>query len=306
MKIIFFGSSDFVVQVLEKLHETDKVVAVVSTPDAPLGRKQILTPTPVSVRAQELGLSLLTPPSLKSAQVITELKDLEADLYIVASYGKIIPPAILALPQFGVLNIHPSLLPAYRGPTPIQTALAEGQKNTGVTIIKMDAEVDHGPIAAQTAVDILPQEDFQELAVRLFSIGAKLLIDTLEHIEKGELKLEEQDDNNATFTKILQKIDGKVDWKISAKEIHNKFRAYHSWPGIWTTWRGEIIKILDCSPLPLENNTGKVGTILQNGTVVCANNSGLQLKIIQLSGKQPTDIQSFLHGHPDFPSVTLE
>ena len=304
MKIVFFGSSEFVIQVLEQLHQNTDVVTVVSTPDAPQGRKQILIPTPVATRAKELKLPILTPNSLKDNDILKTLTELQADLFIVASYGKIIPKTILSIPKFGVINIHPSLLPLYRGPTPVQTSLINGDLTTGVSLIEMDEQVDHGPLIAQKEAEILPNEQFTELATKLFGIGSQLLLDSINQFIDQQLIPTPQDHSKATFTKILTKADGKITWTQSNYSIYNQFRGLTPWPGIWTTWNNQIIKILNCSPAT-ETIEGKPGTVTSSGKIICGNNSSLNIITVQLSGKQPTDIQSFLRGHPTFINSLL-
>lgn len=305
MKIVFFGSSEFVVQVLEHLHESTDVVAVVSTPDAPLGRKQILTPTPVTLGAKELKIPTFTPSSLKDDEINKVLTNLQADLFVVASYGKIIPKSILGIPKFGVINIHPSLLPFYRGPSPIQTTLVNSDQTTGVSLILMDEQVDHGPLIAQEEVEILPNDNFLELATKLFATGTKLLLNSINPFIENNLLPTPQDHDKATFTKILTKDDGKIMWSKSSQSIYNQFRGLNPWPGIWTTWNDQTLKILDC--IPNENTQqGPLGTVITDGKIICGDNSTLQILTLQLPGKPPTDIKSFLRGHPTFTNSQLK
>ncbi|MCC7356677.1 MAG: methionyl-tRNA formyltransferase [Candidatus Doudnabacteria bacterium] len=304
MKVVFFGSSDFVIQVLESLNETQTVLAVITTPDAPVGRKKTLTETPVAEAAKKLKLPVLKFESLKTVETLTELSELQADIFVVASYGKIIPQTILNLPQFGVINIHPSLLPIYRGPTPIQTALRNGDTTTGVSIIKMDAEVDHGPLLGQTSTNIEPNETFRGLSLRLFGLSIPLLNQALSECEAGTSKPTEQDHVNATFTKSLAKEDGQIDWSEPADKIFNQFRAYDPWPGLWTKWDGQFLKILDCKPSDMASKSSP-GTVIEPNSVVCGNGTTLTLISVQIEGKQPTDIQSFIRGHKSFVGSQL-
>lgn len=304
MKIVFFGSNNFVIPVLDQLLIHHDVAGVVTMPDAPMGRKQILTPTPISVHAENANLTVFKPGGLKNDQILHELKNIGADVYIVASYGKIIPPQILSLPPKGVLNIHPSLLPQYRGPTPIQTALLNGDVKTGVSIIRMDDQIDHGPIVAQKTVTIQPEQNFAFLAKELFSLGATLLHESLNQYAYGTVVPTVQDDTKATFTKMLTKQDGKINWQLPAQHIYNQHRAYHLWPGIWTQWNTQHLKILDCSITDIQDSQ-RPGTVLPKGIIACKDGTGLQIKKLQLPGKQATDIQSFLRGHPQFIDSVL-
>jgi methionyl-tRNA formyltransferase len=303
MNIIFFGSSDFVEIVLKDLHKEHNVISVVTTPDAPAGRKGQLSPTPIAELATKLELALLKPASLKTTEAEHQLKALNPDLFVVASYGKIIPQNILDIPKFGCLNIHPSLLPKYRGSTPIQTALKNGDTETGISIIVMDAEVDHGPILVQEKFSIDRNEHFQSLANKLFYIGSQLLLDNLKKYTDKTIIPLEQDHTSATFTKMLNKEDGKVNWTKSASEIYNQYRALIEWPGIWTTWKDQQLKIISCEPINVTGQ-GSPGDISLGGLVTCGKES-IQLKSIQLPGKQPMEIKEFLNGHKDFIGSAL-
>lgn len=305
MKIVFFGSNNFVIPVLELLHSAHEVVAVITMPDAPVGRKQILTTTPIGVRATELQITTLKPERLKNAEFFEALGTMGADIFIVASYGKIIPKEILEIPPNGILNIHPSLLPKYRGPTPIQTALANGDQTTGVTIIKMDDQVDHGPVLEQKTQFINANDDFTTLANSLFTMGGKILLDSLDDYASGKLVPNPQADGEATFTEMLSKQSGKINWSEPAQQIYNRFRGYKLWPGIWTEWNSQTLKILECEIVPT-NISNTPGTVIENGIVSCGGGTGLQINVIQLAGKPPTDIQSFIRGYPAFINSTLK
>lgn len=300
MKVVFFGSSDFVVQVLENLHENHTVVAVVTTPDAPVGRKKVLTETPVAEAGHRLGITVYKFESLKTPETVSQLGELHSDIFVVASYGKIIPQSVLSIPQSGAINIHPSLLPKYRGPTPIQTALLNGDTETGVSVIKMDTEVDHGPLLAQTSTTIESSETFRTLSVRLFELSIPLLQEALSGLHKPQ----EQDHSHATFTKSISKEDGQIDWTAPAEEIYNQFRAYDPWPGIWTKWDGQYLKIIECRP-SFTRSEAPPGTVTDSESVSCGNGTTLQLLSVQIEGKQPTDIQSFIRGHKTFVGSQL-
>lgn len=284
-KIIFFGTSEFAVPALEALvKEGYSVVAVITAPDKPVGRKQILTPPPVKLAAEKLGLKILQPEKLKGNQKLISLLayKLAADVGVVASYGKIIPKEILEIPKHGLLNIHPSLLPKYRGPTPIQSALLNGDTETGVTILEVDEQVDHGPILKNGKWKMENGIKYEELENQLAKLGAELLIKILPDYLKGKIKPKGQDHSKATFTKLLKKSDGEIDWNKSAQEVYDKFRAFHRWPGIWTTWQGKILKITDC----------KI--------------SGDKIEILRLqpAGGKDMALKEFLTGHPDFALPT--
>ena len=207
-----------------------------------------------------------------------DLKRIRPELVIVANYGKIIPQNVLDIPKYGILNVHPSLLPKYRGASPIQYAILNGEKETGVTIILMDAKVDHGPILAQKKTDIGKNENSSELYERLAILGANLLTDVIPDWIRGEIKLRRQNEKDATYTKRLKREDGKINQRKSAKEIEKQIRAFHIWPGTYTLYKGKRLKILEAR---LEKNK-------------------LIIEKVQLEGKKPIPFEDFLRGHPDY------
>jgi methionyl-tRNA formyltransferase len=297
MKLVFFGTSEFAVPILQNLIEHKFEVVVVTSPDALVGRKQLLTPSPIGAFAQNNNLTVHKPKFLKNnLDFLETLKNSKAELFVVAAYGKIIPNNILSLPLLGSLNVHPSLLPKYRGPSPIQYALLNGDSETGTTIMQMDSEVDHGPIFAQTILPIDSNDNFKTLADKLAKSSSMLLEDTIEKIKKDSIKPQEQDHTKATFTKIIAKEDGKINWNSSSTKIYNQFRAYSNWPGVWTTLDGTVLKITNCLAQSTQSEA-LPGTILPDGHVQCLDGQ-LEIISLQLAGKTETDIKSFLNGHP--------
>lgn len=240
MKIVFFGTSEFAVPALKKLPASGwDIVAVVTQPDKPAGRKQLPLPSPVKIAAEKLGLKILQPEKLSAISY-----NLKADLFIVASYGKIIPKAILEIPKWGVLNIHPSFLPKYRGPSPIQAAILNGDEETGVTIIKLDERMDHGDVVAQERIkNYEPRITYRDLHDKLAELGSDLLIKILPDYIAGKIKPVPQDHSKASFTKIITKDDARIDWSKPAEEIGRVIRAYSAWPVAWTTLDGKRAKI---------------------------------------------------------------
>jgi methionyl-tRNA formyltransferase len=300
MKLIFFGTSEFAVPALEMLFKNGyEISAVVTTPDEPAGRKQLLAPSPVKITAQKLNLNILQPQSLKIENLnLTE----NLDLGITASYGKIIPKEIINSFKFGILNIHPSLLPKYRGPSPIQTTLLNGDKETGVTLFLIDEKVDHGPIIADQKLKIMDQEKYEELHDRLSIIGAELMIKTLPDYISGKIQPTEQDHNSAIFTEIFKKEDGKINWSDSAENIFNKYRAFHIWPEIWTTWNNEMLKIKEIKlPQSFSDNMDPGQIYFDNGKYFVGCGSGrLELLKLQLEGSKEMPVENFVTGHRDF------
>lgn len=238
MKIIFFGTPDYVLPILEKLHKYYEVVAVVTQSPKPVGREKILTFSPVDNWAHK-----------KKVSIFFDFNNLpEADMGICASFGMIIPKEVLNHFKYGILNIHPSLLPKYRGASPIQSAIVNGDTTTGVTVIKMDEKMDHGPILTSFKEDILPNDTFETLRIRLFERSVEVLLNLIPNFIKGKIHLKPQDENHATFCKIVSKQDGFINLeKDSPRSIEAKQRAYSPWPGIWTNLKnGKRLKILKC------------------------------------------------------------
>ena len=227
LKIVFIGTSEFGAIILDGLIKNNyKPILVITMPDKPAGRKQVLTPSAV-----KKGAKLL---KIRVGYDLEEIKEIKPDLIITAAYGKIISKKVLEIPKYGALNIHPSLLPKYRGPSPIQTAILNGDKKTGVTIMLMDQEMDHGQIIAQNKYKLRENITYKELEKILANQGAKLLIETLPQWIKGEIKAKEQNHFKASYTKIIKKEDGKIDWKKPVQEIERQIRAFDPWPGTFT------------------------------------------------------------------------
>lgn len=307
MKIVFFGTSNVALPILEMLHQHHDVPAIVTQPDAVVGRNKELSESPVSVLANEMEIPLFKPQQVKgNDQFFEQLKKIEADIFIVVSYGKILPAEIIVLPKFKTLNIHFSILPKYRGASPIQAALLNGDTQTGTSIMVMDELLDHGPILAteQCAIDI--DDNYVTLSQKLAHISANLLKKVLPRYAANEINPVEQDHSQATVTKIIKKQDGCVNWDFPAQHIYNQFRAYFPWPGIWTTWNNKVLKILDCLPVNGIDSALPPGSILADGVVVCGNASGLKILKLQLEGKNETDSKSFLNGYPNFVGSQLQ
>ena len=234
LNFAFFGTSEFSVKILEKLIENGYVPSLIITaPDKPQGRKMIMTPPPVKVFAQTHNLKIDQPERLAGKPPSGGFTAQPVDLFIVASYGKIIPKSILDIPKFGALNVHPSLLPKFRGPSPIQSFILSGEKKTGVTIMLMDEQVDHGPILAKQELEF-SKINAKELEEKLAELGGQMLVDTIPKWINGEIKAEKQDHSQATFTKKINKEEGFVDLEKDNPElIYKKFIAFQPWPGIY-------------------------------------------------------------------------
>lgn len=310
-KIIFLGTPQFSVTSLESLLNHDyNIIAVYTQPDKQSGRGQKLLFSPVKEFALSRGVRVIQPQSLKDAQAIDQMKELSPDLCIVSAYGKIIPESILTVPRLGFLNIHPSLLPRHRGATPIPTAILEGDKVTGVTIMILDAGMDSGPILKQKETAISDEDTTASLSSKLAAIGAELLIEVLPLWLESKIKPVQQDDSRATYTKTLTKEDGRIDWNSSAVSIWRRVRAFNPWPGCYTTWQGKLLKI--SKVVPVANGrispVGRVITLSQTKETVLGvqcREGTLGLVILQLEGKKEMSAQEFIRGQRDFVGGTL-
>lgn len=297
MKIVFFGTSKIGIEILQNLHTHHEVKLVVTAPDQKVGRKHVLTPSPIAQAAAELGLTVTKPlKAKKNPELLELLQEQLADIFIVVSYGKILPAELIYLPPLKTLNVHFSLLPKYRGAAPVQFALLNGETKTGTTIFILDEQMDTGPILAQEEIEILPHETNLELQHRLGHISAELLVKILPLYQQGQIKPQPQDHTQATYTKIIKKLDGLIDWHNSAEKIYNQYRAFSPWPGIYTTWQNKTLKILECRVSSPSTIAAEPGTV-QDSLVHCGNASALQLITVQLEGKKPLPIEDFLNGY---------
>ncbi len=300
MKIIFFGTSEFAIPSLKRLLEAGyDIVAVITQPDKPAGRKQLPLPSPVKLWALEHKLKVYQPASLE----IENWKLKIPDIGIVASYGKIIPKELLSWPKHGLLNVHPSLLPKYRGPSPIQAAILNGDIETGVTIIKLDEEMDHGAIVSSFKFQVSNNFGYQELHDKLAELGADLLIKILPDYFSGKIKPVPQEHSQATYTKIIKKNDARIDWNLPAEKIEAMVRAYENWPVAWTTLDGKRLKIfkalLPVSPPPAGKGEIKRGliSISSGNKILVQTGSGiLQIHELQLEGGKKMSAQDFIRG----------
>lgn len=301
MKVVLFGTSKVGLPILEALIHNHEVVHVVTSPDSKVGRKQDLQQTPIAELAGVNNIPVSKPEKVKNnSDFIEFLKSLEADIFIVVSYGKILPGELLDIPALKTLNVHFSLLPKYRGPAPIQFALLNDEKITGTTIFVLDELVDHGPVLIQKQCDISPTDTFETLADKLSVISAEVLIDLLPKYQSGEIIPQPQDHDLATKTGIINKDDGKINWtQQTAQDIYNHFRAFTPWPGIWTVYNGDVLKVLSCEVVSKPEDS------VQKDIIACANNTFLKLKAVQLAGKNKMTMKDFLNGHSDFTTADL-
>lgn len=299
-RVVFFGSPDFSVPLLEAAAEIAEVVGVVTQPDAPAGRGQQLQASPVRRRAEELGLTVMTPEKVSQPDLIDRLRALQPDVCVLAAYGQILPPSVLDVPTKGFINVHPSLLPLYRGSSPIAAPILAGDTVTGVTLIQLDAEMDHGPIIAQSSLAILPDESRSSLEVRLSRLGSELLRSSLLPYLAGKLVPQEQNHTTATYTKRLQRQDALIDWHQPADNIARQVRAYDPWPGTVTMVSGQPLKILAVSQVTktAKHPPGTV-TVDDGQMIVTCGRGCLRLDRVQRAGGRPISGSDFLRGAPE-------
>ncbi len=311
-KIIFMGTPSFAVPALEAISAGPYDIAAVYTqPDREAGRGKRVTTSPVKQTALAHGLPVKQPEKLRNPDVIATLRGYAPDVIVVAAYGLMIPKEILALPHCGCVNIHPSLLPLYRGASPVSTAILKGDAATGVTIMLLDEGMDTGPILAQIEIPISAADTTGTLTDTLAGVGARLLFETLPHWLSGEIKPQPQDNRRAVNTRQVSKDDGQIDWSISAAELWCQIRAYNPWPGSYTRWLGKRLRIdaagLGITADPVE--PGRVVSVQRDGATHIGVGTGdgiLELLRVQLEGKKVVSIRDFVQGHREFIGSRLD
>jgi len=310
-KIVFLGTPEFGAIVLDELSKTKfKPVLVITSPDKPVGREQVITPPPVKVLAQKYDIPVFQPEKISNAE--SKIRSLKPDLIIIAAYGKIIPKQILDIPKYGCLNIHPSLLPQYRGPSPIQFTILNGDEKTGVTIILVTEKMDQGPILTDLEFVIKNSEiTYQELEKELANWGGQLLIKTIPKWLKGKIKPKPQDESKATYTKIFKKEDGKINWGKKAEEIERQIRAFNPWPGTFCKADNKTLKIWKASVLEQTDKApkgvlGKTFLAPDEKIAIQCGEGYLIIEELQFSGKRRMKAEEFLRGNIDFIGIILE
>ena len=313
VRLLFMGTPVYAVPVLEALCAAKgvQVVAVYTPPDRPRGRGRPTEMTPVKAFAMQRDLPVRQPNSLRQEQVQQELAEFRPDVIVVAAYGKLLPPAVLELPPHGSINLHPSLLPHYRGPSPVVTAILDAAVVTGVTLMLLDEGMDTGPVIAQRVHTLTGQETADSLTTTLFQLGGNMLLECLEPWLAGQIKAEPQDDAQATLTHKLERTDGEANWLATAVELERRRRAYDPWPGLFTSWEGKVLKLLDVVSL-----AGDADARVQPGLVVAvpstetpvavATGDGLLgLRNLQLEGRRAQSSADFLLGYPGLIGARL-
>jgi methionyl-tRNA formyltransferase len=309
VRTVFMGTPQFAVTILTSLLQSSyPVLAVYTQPDKPAGRGRPVVLSPVKQLALERQIPVIQPETLKSNEAVEKLASFQPELIIVAAFGSILPAEVLSLPKFACLNVHPSLLPRHRGPSPVASTILCGDEITGVTIMLMDAGMDTGPILAQGKVGISFMNTTGSLSPKLAGAGAKLLLETLPKWLGGELKPRAQDESQATYSKLITSKDAEIDWHLSAVELWRRVRAYNPWPSCYTWYQGKRLKIHKAIPFGdiAEGEVGKVIALAEPPEVgVIARRSILGLCQVQLEGKREMSINDFVRGQRDFVGCVL-
>jgi methionyl-tRNA formyltransferase len=313
LRLVFMGSPEFAVSPLQQLIlNGHQIAAVYTQPDKPAGRGRVSTAPPIKQAALAWNLPVVQEPTLKRPEAIDSLAGLRPEAIVVAAFGQILPPAVLGIPVYGCLNIHPSLLPRYRGPSPVPAAILAGDEFAGVSVMRLDASMDTGPIFSRAQIPVLPQDTAGSLTTRLFEIGARMLTEILAVLPEGKLMPEPQDPDQASYTGEITREEGKIDWKLSALEIWRRVRAYQPWPEAFTFWQGKQLKIIEAVPL-LTQESPEAGRVVArfpstgSGAVVGVGTAEGILGIlrVQIEGKRPMTAAEFLRGQKDFVGSVL-
>ncbi|MBA7595356.1 Methionyl-tRNA formyltransferase [subsurface metagenome] len=309
MRIVFMGAAEFSLPILEWLIGSEhELIAIYTQPDRPVGRGRAPSPPVVKRVALEHGLTVVQPPRFKEPGVTESLSHSRPDVIVVAALGIILPSEVLALPPFGCINLHPSLLPRHRGPSPVQGAILAGDEWTGVSIMLMEEGVDCGPILSQRRVAIEPQDTTESLTKKLAPIATQLLQETLPLWLSRSLAPQPQPEEGATYTKLISKEEGEIDWHLSALEIWRRVRAFYPWPGCYTWWQGKMVKVLEAIALPGRGEPGRVRALAPDAGAALGVETGdgiLGLLRVQLEGRRAMSAEEFSRGQRGFVGAIL-
>jgi methionyl-tRNA formyltransferase len=308
MRVVFMGSPQFAVPPLQRLLDDYEVAAVYTQPDRPAGRGRGLASSPVKKVALERGLEVVQPKSLKEAGVVEKLKAFNPDAIVVAAFGQILPKGVLSLPSLGCINVHPSLLPKFRGAAPVASAILAGDDFSGVSIMVMDEGLDTGPVLARAQVPVSPWDSTGSLTAKLSWLGARLLGEALLSWARGELAPQPQNEAETSYSSAISKEEAEIDWKLPAVDIWRRVRAFTPWPGYYTRWGGKRLKIIEAFPLPPEKSSkaGQVMALAAKEAFGIATGDGvLGVLRVQLEGKQVLAAADFLRGQRDFIGAVL-
>lgn len=310
IRIVYMGTPDFAVEPLEAIIKAGyEVAAVVTQPDKQKGRGKEVKMTPVKVCALRHGIPVFQPVKIKEPEAVAELEKYQADLFVVAAFGQLLSEEILNMPEYGCINIHASLLPAYRGAAPIQWAVLNGEKESGVTIMQMDKGLDTGDMLLKRSVELSPKETGDSLHDKLMHLGAELIVEALSKLEKGELVPEKQKDELSSYAKKLTKAMGQIDWSKDAVSLERWIRGLNSWPSAYTFFDGKTLKIWEAQ-VTEENGAqkaepGQVVSVSRESFTVACGQGELQILSLQLEGKKRVSTREFLLGYQVEPGMIL-
>ncbi len=310
IRIVYMGTPDFAVEPLEAIIKAGyEVAAVVTQPDKQKGRGKEVKMTPVKECALRHGIPVFQPVKIKEPEAVAELEKYQADLFVVAAFGQLLSEEILNMPEYGCINIHASLLPAYRGAAPIQWAVLNGEKESGVTIMQMDKGLDTGDMLLKRSVELSPKETGDSLHDKLMHLGAELIVEALPKLEKGELVPEKQKDELSSYAKKLTKAMGQIDWSKDAVSLERWIRGLNSWPSAYTFFGGKTLKIWEAQ-VAEENGAqkaepGHVVSVSREGFTVACGQGALQILSLQLEGKKRVLTREFLLGYQVEPGMIL-
>ena len=311
IRLIFMGTPSPVAPVLRRLRGIPdvEVLAALTPPDRPRGRGRRPEAPPVKEEALTLGIPVLQPSGLRNEEIQAELAAMSPDVIVVAAYGRLLPSPVLSLPPHGCLNLHPSLLPRHRGPSPVATSILEGDEVSGVSLMLLDEGMDTGPVVAQRQFDLLGSETAGELTNSLFELGGELLAENLDGWVNGRLRARPQEEGQATVTRKLERGDGLADWALPALVLARQCRAFNPWPGLYTEFIGKMLKVLEAAPLPGEDaipeTVGQVFAGCGGGLVVRTGDGILSLGRVQLEGRRAVSGEEFSRGYPEIIGAIL-
>ena len=298
MKILFMGTPDFAAGSLKSLIDAGyEITAVVTQPDRPKGRSGQPVFSPVKEVAVAAGIPVLQPVRIKNPEETAKLLEYPADIYVIAAFGQILSKEILDQPRLGCINVHASLLPRYRGASPIQRVILDGEKETGITIMQMNEGLDTGDILYKKSIELAPDETFETLHDRLMNLGGEALLEALPLIEAGKITPVVQDDSLSNYAPLIKKEDGKMDWKKTSDQLYAQVRAFNPWPGAFTRLEGKVLKIWGAEPAEGKGNPGEVIAVDKKSFTVACAEGALRIVSLQPEGKKKMDTASFLLGN---------
>jgi methionyl-tRNA formyltransferase len=314
LRLVFMGSPEFAVPALQLLVlNGHQIAAVYTRPNKPAGRGRALIAPPIKAAALSWNLPVIQVPGFKNPEAVEQLARLKPEAVVVAAFGQILPQAVLEIPCYGCINIHPSLLPQYRGPSPVAAAILAGDEMAGVSVMRLDAGMDTGPVFSQAQIPVLAHDTAASLTARLFQIGARMLLEVLAFLPSGRLIPEPQNAVGASYSRELTREDGRIDWKLTSVEIWRRVRAYQPWPEAYATWQGKQLKIIEAMPLERQPTpeAGRVVSLTpaagqpQAAFGVGTGDGVLGVLKVQVEGKRAMSAEEFLRGQRDFMGSML-